>query len=132
MSNLKIIVWLVCWYLEVMEDEKPIPNAVPLAFVAKEESGKGKKSKVIADDLNSDATNDEFTSKEKVLMDSYPKKFFKKYFSRFKNKNTTRSDDGGNRFEGSNSKKNKGDGFKNYQCADKKKEMKLVGDFGYD
>lgn len=55
---------------------------------------------MIAEDFDSDAINDEFTSEEKDLMFRILKKSFKKNFSKSKNNNLGRNDKGGNSFKG--------------------------------
>lgn len=59
-------------------------NVGPLALVAKEEVSKVKKTKEkVVVDSDSDATDDEWTSEDKMLIVSNPKKFFKNNFSKF-------------------------------------------------
>lgn len=61
---------------EVMENAKSSVDACPLSLVVKGEVVKERKSKemVVVNDSKSDATDDIFTSEEKTLMFSNPKK----------------------------------------------------------
>lgn len=60
--------------IKIKTEVKPIPNAGPLAFVAKK-----KKPKVVVKDSNLDAIDDDFTSEETDLMyQSY--EFFQETF----------------------------------------------------
>lgn len=122
---------------EVTEDSKLIVDAGPLALVEKEEKVKNSKEKVIVD-YDSNATDDEWTSKEKVLMVINPKKFFKKNFLKFRNGRSSRSESGGFRnCKGGNSYYDNNIKVMALRTTKKtkekeKKERKLIGYYGYD
>lgn len=77
---------------------KSIPNIGSLLNFLQKKESLVKKSKVIVEDLDTDVTDDEFTSEEKALIVSNSKKFFKKNFLIFKSNKPVRSDSGGKGF----------------------------------
>ncbi|KAL7596937.1 hypothetical protein Lser_V15G31429 [Lactuca serriola] len=82
---------------------------------------KGKKA--YEDDSKSDLSDSEISKEDKALLASNPKKFYKKNFSRYRNKYRQ----GGN----SNSKKARNEGFKNSETDEEKKEKKVLGKDSY-
>ncbi|KAI3523775.1 hypothetical protein L1887_02171 [Cichorium endivia] len=98
---------------EVTKEVKPVSSMGSLALVAK-----GKKT--MEEDTKSDLSDSELSRVDKVLMVSNPKKFFKKNFSRFRNRAKQ-----GN----SSSEKPKEEGYKNTQHDE---ENKIKGDSGYE
>lgn len=104
---------------EVIEGVKSNIGVGPLALVARR---KNSKEKVVVDNFDSDARDDEFTSEEKAFMVCNPNKFFKKKISKFRGSGNAMTGGGGIGYKGGNSygEKNKSEGVKNYQ-EDKEK-----------
>lgn len=102
---------------DVMKEVKIVSGMGSLALVAK-----GKKA--TEDDSEYNLLDSEISNDVKALLVSNPNKFFKKNFSRYRNKDRP----GGN----SSSEKARDKFFKNLGNNEEKKDKKLLGDSGYD
>ena len=101
---------------EVMKETKVVSGIGSLALISK---GKG----VVEEEPKTDLSDNDLTSEKYALMVSNPKRFARKKFPTTKNRN----------WQGSySSEKSKEENKSSPQKEEEKKEIKLVGDSGYD